>query len=156
MQSPLPTEEEACNVISQEESQRQTLRNIKEELEGLAMYSRSNPPVCSACGKTGHLKENGSVGITAQQLEQLLKLLPTPSKGGGGDTDDEMDANYAGAVMCNQARMEERRWILDSGATHHMTSCEDKLSNKEKLEVQPNIDLPNGDVAKVTHKGKAR
>lgn len=42
---------------------------------------------------------SSSTTITAQQLEQLLRLLPPPSK--GGDTDEvEMDYNFSSMVSC--------------------------------------------------------
>ncbi|KAL2938151.1 Retrovirus-related Pol polyprotein from transposon TNT 1-94 [Bienertia sinuspersici] len=220
MVDPLPTAEVACRMISQEESQRQTLKAVKEESEGLVMYSKASPPICSACGKTGHVKEKcwtvvgfppwfdkqgkgkekeqfsgrgggrsgrgnrggrfgrgagrgmvasaqahrdsgtqsnnkdgntGPVSLTAEQLDQLLKLLPSSSK--FGDNDDDVDCNYAGAVVCNQVRLQKKSWILDTGATHHMTYCDDELCEKEVVSHGVKIDLPNGEEAKVACKG---
>lgn len=44
---------------------------------------------------------NGTIvpTVSTQQIEQLMKLLPTPSKYGGPDTDEEMDTSYAGMVL---------------------------------------------------------
>ncbi|KAL2928518.1 Antiviral helicase SKI2 [Bienertia sinuspersici] len=161
MQPSLPTADESCSTIQQEESQRETLKPVKEEPDTLAMYGKASDPapMCTTCGKSGHLRDkcwiivgyppwynnqgenrgrgrDGSVGrggrigrgnrgrgrtnrgggrmsanvqvqkgessqwskdqtgssatsITAEQLEQLLKLLPPPSKQGGGSSDDE-------------------------------------------------------------------
>ncbi|KAL2900712.1 Retrovirus-related Pol polyprotein from transposon RE2 [Bienertia sinuspersici] len=207
MKTPLPTVEEACNAVSQEESQRDVLKPVKEEHEGLVMYgsgagTSSQPEKCSVCGKLGHTaaecwyvkgfptgynrkgkgkeggrgmaanvhnqrgsshhqsKESkeekpGTYTITAQQLEQWLKTLPPPSKSGGGETDDELDCNYAGMVTCCQAEVEKTKWILDSGASHHMTGCSKRLTEIRGVVNQPKIDLPNGNVAVVTHKGNA-
>lgn len=45
---------------------------------------------------------SGSVSsITAQQLEQLLRMLPVSTK--GGETDDEIECNYVGMVSCHFA-----------------------------------------------------
>lgn len=84
----------------------------------------------------------------------MLKMLPTMSKlGGENGSDDEMEGNYAGVVVCNNVRANEYKWILDSGATHHITGSKEKLCNLEKLSDCVKVDLPNGESVKVTHKG---
>lgn len=58
MMMTLPSVEIACSMLQQEEMQKEVLRSVKEEPETLAMYSKSNEaPVCTACGKAGHVKE---------------------------------------------------------------------------------------------------
>lgn len=57
MMSPLPSTDEACNTIQQEETQRSALRPVKDE-DGLVMLTKSGAPICGACGKTGHLKKD--------------------------------------------------------------------------------------------------
>lgn len=59
MMSPLPSVEGACANLEQEESQRDVLGGVKEEMEGLAMYNKGTGGVlmCSACNKTGHTRE---------------------------------------------------------------------------------------------------
>ncbi|KAL2942946.1 Antiviral helicase SKI2 [Bienertia sinuspersici] len=53
----LPSADEACCAIQQEESQRESLKPVKEEQESLAMHGKAAPPTCTACGKIGHIKE---------------------------------------------------------------------------------------------------
>ncbi|KAL2929530.1 Retrovirus-related Pol polyprotein from transposon RE1, partial [Bienertia sinuspersici] len=96
------------------------------------------------------------IGVTAQQMEQLLKLLSTSSKASGGDTDDDMDCNYAGMVVCNQATVSNTSSILDSGATHHITAQYSALENVQELMTKPKIDLPNGASVTVTHQGSVQ
>jgi len=47
-------------------------------------------------------------------------------------------------------------WILDSGASEHMSSEPDFLHDLSLLEHPMMINLPNGAQVKVTHKGKLR
>lgn len=71
-------------------------------------------------------------GITAFQLEQLLKLLPIPSKRRDDESEDEMETNYAEMIKCNLAQSESIGWIIDSGATHHMTGSISQIENAVK------------------------
>ena len=57
MVSPLPSVESACCTLSQEESQRELHKPVKEEGDMIAMFSKTNDLVCIACGKHGHLSE---------------------------------------------------------------------------------------------------
>ncbi|XP_056690464.1 uncharacterized protein [Spinacia oleracea] len=57
MMTPLPSVETACSCLQQEESQRELFINVKEEAEGLAMFSKGDDTSCSACGKPGHSRE---------------------------------------------------------------------------------------------------
>lgn len=58
MRSPLPTTEEACCVIQQEESQREVLKPVKEEAEASAMMSKGSYLSCTVCGKSGHAEND--------------------------------------------------------------------------------------------------
>ena len=84
-------------------------------------------------------------GFTAQQLKQLMKLLPSPSKVNGSETDEEMDSSYAGMVSCFQANVKEGVWIIDSGASHHMTGDLNLLCEVKETGNPPLISLPTGE-----------
>lgn len=53
-----------------------------------------------------------------------MKLLPTPSRAGGSETEDKMDVSYAGIVTCCYADSLSITWIIDFGASHHITGSE--------------------------------
>ena len=91
-----------------------------------------------------------SVGLTAQQLEQLLKLIPS-SSGNGGDQD--MTDSFAGMTLCNSACYSSKGWILDSGASEHMVNCLDMLVKPKPVIFAPKINLPTGKTACITHTG---
>lgn len=68
-------------------------------------------------------QESSGGGKIAQQLEQLLRMFPLPSKDTKDDSGNDMDANYAKMIDCNLAHSNQLVWIIDSGATHHMIGC---------------------------------
>ncbi|KAL2906464.1 Phosphoenolpyruvate carboxylase, partial [Bienertia sinuspersici] len=54
MMSKLPTVDEACNIIQQEESQREVFKQEKGENDGMVMHIKKNEQLCSNYGKPGH------------------------------------------------------------------------------------------------------
>uniref|UniRef100_A0A803MUY4 Retrovirus-related Pol polyprotein from transposon TNT 1-94-like beta-barrel domain-containing protein n=1 Tax=Chenopodium quinoa TaxID=63459 RepID=A0A803MUY4_CHEQI len=162
MQSPLPTVELACAQIQQEESQRETLKGGgKPDPEPpTVMYGKGgNEEGYSVCGNKSHTAEHSnaqtqeeSVSITAQQLEQLLKLVPSSSKTGYG-TEEEIESGFAGMINCNNASSSMNEWILDSGASDHMISDDKLLDEFVPVKGNTKINLPNGGTAKITHIG---
>ncbi|KAL2933560.1 Retrovirus-related Pol polyprotein from transposon RE2 [Bienertia sinuspersici] len=87
MRAPLPTVDEAHNVLQQEEAQRESMKAVKEEGESVVMYSKANPnsssiPSCTVCGKNGHTKD------------ECWHVKGFPSwikKGGGSDNRDRKE-----------------------------------------------------------------
>ncbi|KAL2939151.1 Retrovirus-related Pol polyprotein from transposon TNT 1-94 [Bienertia sinuspersici] len=94
-------------------------------------------------------------GITAQQLEQLLKVLPLPSKT-EEDSGEDAEANFVEVAQCNMVQAKTKEWVIDSGATHHMSGCEDHLRDMKLTEYRANIHLPNGEKSLVTHTGPVK
>lgn len=86
-------------------------------------------------------------------FEQLMKLLPSPSKVNGSETDEEMDSSYAGMASCFKANVKEGVWIIDSGASHHMTGDLNLLCEVKETGNPPLISLPTGETARIAHKG---
>ena len=99
---------------------------------------------------------NSAAVITPHQLEQLMKLLPTPSKGGTSETDDEMECSYAGMITCCYAESHKCEWIVDSGATDHITWSYNLLIDAVKSTREPKLNLPTGDTSVISHSGKVK
>lgn len=97
-----------------------------------------------------------NVMFTSQQLEQLLKLMPGSflNVPRGSDTDDELEMGFYGMVACNLSVVGKNAWIIDSGASDHMTCSVEHLSNV-KAATGSNLmtTLPTGGISKITHVG---
>lgn len=94
--------------------------------------------------------------MTTQQLDQLLKLIPKPenSSAQGGETDEELDCGFSGMVYSNtNGAKETKKWIIDSGASNHMTSSWRNLMNVKLAPSTFTITLPTGATSVITHVG---
>ena len=93
--------------------------------------------------------------LTPQQIEQLLRLLPTTSKAPSSkasnnthDTDEKIDYNFTGMIYSYTAN-ESNVWILDTGATNNMTPVAGSLLNHKLQCAKQPIKLPNGLMAEI-------
>lgn len=220
MMIPLPSVEEACAVIQQEESQRDILKNphtYDTELSTMLAKARINAdrsafPACGVCGAKNHSSEKcwnvvgypkwhykykskapakgqpistgkwsnnrcsaspkmsnvtqcfaaersdgdnttQSVMFSPQQLQQLLKLIPSASHVNATDQDDELETPFSGMITCNKVETDIDSWIMDTGATDHLTSNLELLINVKPAEPHLTIRLPTGAKAAVSHVG---
>ncbi|KAL2941622.1 Retrovirus-related Pol polyprotein from transposon RE2 [Bienertia sinuspersici] len=113
----------------------------------------------AASQRQGAKPENS--GITLQKLEQLLRNMLSTGKnvnwtGGGSESDEDAECNFAGMVICNAAATMMKDWIVDLGASDHMTSDLAKLKNPVEAHNYPLIQLPNGKTSRITHVGSVR
>ncbi|XP_074343104.1 uncharacterized protein LOC141680916 [Apium graveolens] len=102
--------------------------------------------------------DKSEVAFTPQQLQQLLKLLPSEgtSQVKGYETEDELENCFSRMVSCNMLNVDKDTWIIDSGASDHMTSSLDNLMNVQPAKTELIIKLPTGDTTKITHTGDVK
>ena len=85
-------------------------------------------PKCYHCGKLGHLKKNyWLLKSTARNESNTVALSAVEDK----------------QIGC-LAILPTNRWIIDSGATAHMTPYQDKFENIKKLNAPISVTLGNG------------
>lgn len=133
---------------------------------GGAMGSRWNGDSKSHSG--AHRMANVAVGnaekaeksdslLTPQQLEQIMKLMPAQfvKNMQSSESDEELDNCFSGMIsrFAASAVSANTEWIVDSGATDHMTSTMEILTNVRVASSKFTIHLPTGDVAEITHIG---
>ncbi|XP_019224817.1 PREDICTED: uncharacterized protein LOC109206448 [Nicotiana attenuata] len=91
--------------------------------------------------------------FTQEQYQQIIQLL---SKG-CNEGSSEKSATVAGTMKALFTSCINKEWIVDTGATDHMKSTLEVLKTfKQKLMFERSkVHLPTGDVAYVSHIGKA-
>lgn len=100
--------------------------------------------------------------LSKNQYQQLLNLLGTLQVGNGGSNSDDSNNMMNGAVNlvgilafyssineigdlpCRCVKLAADSWIIDSGASHHMTYKTTTLTNVIPLPYPFLISLPNG------------
>lgn len=88
--------------------------------------------------------------LQIQQLTQLLPQLQAASQ--FTLNSDETFDHFSGMITCFQAITNTTDWIIDSGASDHMTSSVQNFS-RFKPATASHINLPNGTSADITHIG---
>lgn len=76
------------------------------------------------------------------------------SKTQGGETNEEIDYGFSGLAHSSSNKViESMEWIIDSGASDHMTSSLKNLVNVKLAPSTFTITLPTGATAVITHVG---
>ena len=65
---------------------------------------------------TTYKSTDGGISLTSSQIEQLLRLLPQPTRASAESEKDEFEQSFAGNVYCSSASTKTTEWILDTGA----------------------------------------
>uniref|UniRef100_A0A803KUW9 GAG-pre-integrase domain-containing protein n=1 Tax=Chenopodium quinoa TaxID=63459 RepID=A0A803KUW9_CHEQI len=94
--------------------------------------------------------------FTMQQIKAMLRMMPTASRQAAPNNDDELEISYAGMVSCYFAESITNGWIIDSGASDHMTGNLDNMLNVVKSINEPKINMPTGHTASISHIGNVR
>ncbi|XP_016558245.2 uncharacterized protein LOC107858017 [Capsicum annuum] len=119
---------------------------------------------------TSPVQKPASVGFTKEQYEQLVCLFQHLQAGSGRENSDSNNfavngsANFAGIIACSTSDVHGRlsckcvknmasTWIIDSGASHHMSYNDSSFFNTQNLPHPLLISLPNGCRVKVTKVG---
>lgn len=120
-------------------------------------WSRHKNSKMAASAQESSILAEGSE-ISVGQLEQLLRSLPGNHKFAVNNAQSEEDVEnsfggFAGMVSCFYANETMTEWIIDSGASDHMTGNVSCVKDPRVATVEYRINLPNGGTSKITHCG---
>ncbi|XP_074323224.1 uncharacterized protein LOC141660163 [Apium graveolens] len=91
--------------------------------------------------------------LSTQQFQHLLQLIPKQSQSNVHYSDNVLDSPFSGMVTCNSAKVNSNVWIVDTGATDHMTPDFGILKNVKTSKGNLTVNLPTAAKANVTHVG---
>ncbi|XP_075079980.1 uncharacterized protein LOC142165297 [Nicotiana tabacum] len=102
--------------------------------------------------------------LSKEQYDQLVSLLQLSKQSSTSQDLSAASANFAGLISsvdfsncishaCNFSKVDDSLWIIDSGATNHMTPHKSLLTDITLLPLPYLVTLPNGYKVKVTCTG---
>lgn len=91
--------------------------------------------------------------FTPQQLEQLAQLMQLNNLQSSASGGDIPDTPFSGMISCNSAQSLSNDWIIDSGASDHMTHQLSNLQLPVPVTPQTHINLPTGATVNIYHTG---
>lgn len=93
--------------------------------------------------------------FTPQQLDQLAKLVPhfQSSQVKESETDEEIDYHFSGMLSLSHTNAHSCEWIVDSGASDHMTPLLSSMIQSTAARSSQKINHPTGTTAVITHTG---
>uniref|UniRef100_A0A803LRV9 Uncharacterized protein n=1 Tax=Chenopodium quinoa TaxID=63459 RepID=A0A803LRV9_CHEQI len=121
--------------------------HAKHQQKPVSAFQKGKGKISPGNNKWGNRNKGNKV---AANIEALLKMLPKQSF---GDNDEETEHSYAGMVSCHFAESIENEWIIDSGASDHMTGYLNTMHDVVRRKNSPQINLPTGQTANITHFG---
>lgn len=89
-----------------------------------------------------------SMTFTTAQLQHLLSMMP-----GNKDTTDDDESPFSGMIDSKAGGAHSGKWIIDSGASDHMTATLNILENVRHAPLNFTIKLPTGAKVLITHIG---
>ncbi|XP_019155950.1 PREDICTED: uncharacterized protein LOC109152757 [Ipomoea nil] len=124
--------------------------------------------------QNGSVNQVGDIGLSANQFQRLLSLLQNQNQGSQASTSAALTVGKSGTRTDFRDKPEESKegrsisnylvnsilncstvWILDSGATDHITCSLEYLDNCHKVQ-NISVKLPNGETVEVANVGEIK
>ena len=119
-------------------------------------YCPNDPPTCFGCGDLGHIQRY----CPRKRKWHKAKIVES-EKSRQGNSDVDGEDVYAAAFMASvgnvkSADKERYPWVIDSGASSHMTKEKRVLTNFQEFEEPENVALGDGRVVKALGSGRVQ
>ena len=121
---------------------------------------QSYNPKCFYCNEYGHVKrncprlKNKNSGGSGYSKGEKVQLARNPNQESSSDEEyTGLIVNHALSTMVDD---KQKDWIIDSGATCHMSNCEEMFSKLKKLEEPINVHVGDGHPLKGVGKGSVK
>ncbi len=168
VQHQLELEEEMRITMNDRGSQRpQNERALRAE----SNKRTRKPVVCFRCGKEGHFKrdcrelekEKPSSGVYADRFRKKHEAKAAKEVGSSFLNDSESDSESRDKpvknsifVVTSRDQSNELSWIVDSGATSHMTCLRELLGDYQEFDTPEKVSLGDGRTLNALGKGTAK
>lgn len=105
--------------------------------ESKKRFKPRKPPICFGCNQPGHFrcvcpKANGTKKRSSHKVEAARENVKEP------------DTERAGAFAALKDSSQAGSWLVDSGASSHMTCDKDLLTDYQEFEVPEKVGLGDG------------
>lgn len=113
-------------------------------------WSKTNAPKLAATAQ----QSSSGILFSQEQLQQLAQLMPQLQQSSikNSESDEELDVHFSGMIS-EKLSSSSLEWIVDSGASDHMTPCLNMFDNATPVSQSHTINLPTGDTVRITHIG---
>ncbi|KAK3732471.1 hypothetical protein QZH41_003774 [Actinostola sp. cb2023] len=152
--SEVPNMEVVTERLFHEENKLKERETVEKPYEKVMLGTKSkNRPKCHHCGKPGHLKRNCWSLKKEKEQQNKPESKPVKHKANvvAADSDSEslglVTQALAASVCANDV------WIIDSGATCHMTNDRSSLRDILELTEPVHVQLGDGKVLNATARG---
>ena len=118
------------------------------------MRSRTGGPVCFYCGRQGHIKK-----FCDEWLKKVGEEQPENKKGpeiANFSHQVEYDSDVECIALISEVSGEEKRWIVDSAASHHLSNSKCNMTDLKRLRHQKRVKVGNGKYVYAKHEGSVK
>lgn len=121
---------------------------------GAKNWNGNKTKMANVAQLSSEASDQQNIVLSLQQLQQLLSMMPGNCE--KDSNDDEADSPFNVMIDSEEGGTDNKRWIVDSGASDHMTASLNNLLNVRKAPPNFSIKLPTRASTLITHIGDIR